>query len=109
MAKLAGTVHVIDSDNQAHVFGPGDAVPGWAVPLITNPKAWEDGEQPTPTASEDEAPAAPAGPTPPPRKGKGSSIEAWRAYAAEVGYESDDDATRDEIIATLEADGVPVE
>jgi hypothetical protein len=40
MATLATNVHVTDADGVAHVFGPADEVPEWAVELITNPKAW---------------------------------------------------------------------
>ncbi|WP_058847033.1 hypothetical protein [Streptomyces silvensis] len=42
MANLITNVHVTDAAGQAHVFGPADDVPAWAVELITNPKAWDE-------------------------------------------------------------------
>lgn len=42
MATLANLVHVTDADGVAHVFGPADEVPAWAVEQITNPKAWAE-------------------------------------------------------------------
>ncbi|MFD8595368.1 hypothetical protein ACFV1L_10240 [Kitasatospora sp. NPDC059646] len=50
-AALNTYVHVVGEDGRVVVFGPGDAVPSWAYPLITNPKAW---------AKEPELPAEPA-------------------------------------------------
>lgn len=41
MAALTSTVHVCDEHGIPHVFGPGDAVPSWAVSRIDNPKAWD--------------------------------------------------------------------
>lgn len=41
MARLVATVHVQDAKGVAHVFGPGEKVPGWAKKLITNDKAWD--------------------------------------------------------------------
>lgn len=43
--KLASTVHVVDDNGAAHVFGPGDEVPSWAEKKITNESAWEDDGQ----------------------------------------------------------------
>jgi hypothetical protein len=42
MASLIARVHVTDGEGTAHVYGPGDDVPSWAVLLITNPKAWDE-------------------------------------------------------------------
>lgn len=39
----------------------------------------------------------------PPRTGKGSSGKAWRDYAGRVGVVVADDATRDDIIAAVDA------
>lgn len=38
----------------------------------------------------------------PPRAGKGSGRDAWAAYAAGLGVDVDDDATRDEIIEAVD-------
>lgn len=46
MAKLATYVHVTDDKGAAHVFGPADEVPAWAVSRITNPKAWAEAPEP---------------------------------------------------------------
>ncbi|OKI19316.1 hypothetical protein A6A07_07385 [Streptomyces sp. CB03911] len=40
MARLSTHVH-LTRDGRTHVFGPADDLPAWAVPLITNPKAWD--------------------------------------------------------------------
>jgi hypothetical protein len=49
----------------------------------------------------------------PPRSGAGSGIAAWQTYAALVGIDIADDATRDDIIAAVDAaapsDGDPPE
>lgn len=104
MARLAGTVHVFDADGTAYVFGPDSEVPGWAAKLITNPKAW--GEE---AAEEETVDTGTPGATPaiPSRGGAGSGVAAWVEYAKASGYELDADLTRDEIIAALEAEGVP--
>lgn len=39
--KLAGYVHVHDSEGVSHVFGPDDDVPAELAKLITNPAAWQ--------------------------------------------------------------------
>lgn len=46
---------------------------------------------------------------PPPRAGKGSGEDKWRAYAAEKGVDVSHIEDRNEIIAFLEEQGVPVE
>ena len=48
MARLSTHVHLTDGDGRTHVFGPSDDVPAWAVPLITNPKAWDEPPAPGP-------------------------------------------------------------
>lgn len=98
--KLATYVHVADDKGEIHVYGPDTKeLPAWAVKAITNPAAWADGDtataaEPSPAAGEDEEP---------PRAGKGSGRAEWAAYAASVGVEVDDDATRDDIIAAVDA------
>lgn len=44
--RLARTVIVRDDVGTAVAFGPKDDVPEWAVPLITNPRAWVGGDPP---------------------------------------------------------------
>lgn len=108
MSKLITTVHVRDADGVVSVFGPGDTIPAWAAKQITNPKAWDT----APNAAADDLSGGAAGAVevPVPAKGgKGSGLPKWQAYAKFKGYEFDDDATREDIIAALEADGVPTE
>lgn len=70
--------------------------------------------QPEPPApvSGDESPAAESEQlevAAPPKAGPGSSAEAWRVYAAGLGVDVADDASRDDVIAALEAAGKPTE
>lgn len=54
------------------------------------------------------AEAKPTGqPTPPPRSGKGSSDENWTAYARAHNVEITDAMSRREVIAAVEAAGLP--
>ncbi len=63
----------------------------------------EDGDELADPAAESVAPV------PPPRAGKGSGEDKWRAYAAEVGFDVTGIEDRNDIIAALESAGVPVE
>ena len=100
MAKLNTFVHVVELDSEgrqtgrAAVFGPDDDLPGWAVKAITTPDVW-DGDAP---AGADE----PDSGGEPPRSGKGSSTEAWQKYAASLGVEVPEDASRDDIVAAVD-------
>lgn len=96
MAALIENVHVFDIDGVVHVFGPGDEVPTWAAKLITNPAAWD--EMPELPDEEIEIPA---------RGGAGSGAGAWAAYAKAKGFDVPADASREEIIEALEAEGIP--
>lgn len=90
--RLSTFVTVHDESGQAHTFGPGQDLPGWASKAITNPNVWEGAS--TEAAGSD-------GPVRPPESGKGSSLDAWQEYALEIGVDFDDDMTRDEIIAAV--------
>jgi hypothetical protein len=100
MAELRAAVYVDDPNEvgKSVLFVPGDEVPDWAAALITNPNCWVDGELPTTKAA-----AEPAADDAPPRAGKGSGRSEWAAYAESVGVTVDEDATRDEIIAAVDA------
>ena len=100
MAELRAAVYVDDPNEvgKSVLFVPGDEVPDWAAALITNPNCWVDGELPK---GKDSGPAADG--DAPPRAGKGSGRAEWAAYAESVGVQVDDDATRDEIIAAVDA------
>lgn len=43
-------------------------------------------------------------PVEPPREGEGSELEAWQEYAEAIGFDVPEDATREEIIAAIDAD-----
>lgn len=130
--QLATYVHVFDENHETHVFGPGDKVPGWAKKQITNPKAWaaaesdddldedlesddeteeledddsehEESEDDDSEEDDDESSSLP------PQRGKGSGVARWRRYAEANEFEVDEDAGRDEIIAALKANDIPVE
>lgn len=92
MAKLNTYVHVRDEAGENHVFGPDDTVPGWARQAITNPNVWEGADESSETSSDE-----------PPRSGKGSGVEAWLAYAESKGIDMPEDASRDDVIAAVDA------
>lgn len=97
--RLAGFVHLADENGVLCSFGPDDDVPAWAAEQITNPSAWADSGDVVPLAAGEV----------PPRSGKGSGRDAWAVYAAHHGVEVSDDDGRGEIIAALDAVGVPTE
>lgn len=130
MAKQLSRVVVLTNPEtrNAEVFRPGDDVPAWAREVITNPTAWDGGDtadstpeppkQPEPLKDpeppkEPEPPSNPAGDgtgddpkdaiEEPPRAGRGSSLEAWQGYADALGIEYANDATRDDIVAAVDA------
>ena len=133
--RLNTTVHV-HVDGASRVYGPTDEVPDTVATLITTPGVWaderDDADQPdeadnaegtdeaeatdeVPDTAEgtDEAEATDEVPDTaegvPPKQGKGSGVTAWRAYADTKGFETDDDISREEIIAALDAAGIPTE
>lgn len=108
---LSGEMHA--------TFGPEDELPEWAAIQI-GAHLFENGEHPFPDsnypgkAAVPEASAEPDGVpeverppgAEPPRVGRGSSRDAWIAFAVERGMTVADGATRDQIIADLITDGV---
>ncbi|MCX4705653.1 hypothetical protein [Streptomyces sp. NBC_01373] len=95
--RLIAYVHV---DGVA--YGPNDDVPPRVAKRIGD-HAWTDGadevlvNDPGGSGGDVEAP---------PRSGRGSGIEAWRAFAEAHGLDVDEDRTREQIIADLEERGV---
>jgi hypothetical protein len=86
------------------LYGPAGKKPDKDVAeQITNPKAWAD------TADADSGAESGDGSGIPPKGGAGSGKDAWKAYADSLGVAVDDDATRDDIVAALEAAGHPTE
>lgn len=69
----------------------------WSQDLSTIPDAFWDGPVGGPEV------LAADGPPEPPRAGRGSGASAWRSYAAAVGVDVPDGASRDEIVAAVDA------
>ncbi|MGA5489566.1 hypothetical protein ACPCK1_17640 [Streptomyces pseudogriseolus] len=97
--RLIAYVHV---DGKA--YGPDSDVPADVAKRI-GAHAWTDAdspaEVPTPTGA-----GGGSGDEAPPRSGRGSGVEAWRAYAEQHDVEVAADASREDIIAACEAAGV---
>lgn len=97
MAKLLTDVYV---DGVLHAAG-SEAPRGVSNPAALDAGAWAvDSLDPAhaSTVHSDEVPGGP-----PPRNGAGSGRDAWKAYADTLGLEVADDATRDDIVAAVEA------
>ena len=62
----------VDGPDGMRQFGPDDEVPDWALPLITNPDAWEDGLPDL--GDEDEGEDDPDGDGNPDETGGGESV-----------------------------------
>ena len=56
-----------------------------------------------PLASSEPVPAAAVTAEEPPRAGRGSGLDAWLDYAMEIGLEVPEDASRDDVIALVDA------
>lgn len=100
MAGLSKFVAVRDDNGTVHSFGPGSDVPAWAAKKITNPSVWGDGGSSDDGGSTD---------GPPPKAGKGSGEDKWRAYAGRVGVDVSEAESRDDVITLLELAEVPTE
>lgn len=112
--KLKATVHL-----DGEVYEAGTKVPAEVAARITNPKAWgkdstPSGDAPDPAAdTSDDGPKGTDAEVIPPLTGKGSSVDAWRAYANAaalargLNIEIPEDAKRGDIVEALEAAGVP--
>lgn len=126
-ARLARFVYV-----GGRRYGPGDVIPDEVARRIMNLKAWEGGVLPFPAeerpvrrptkppkevtqvaADEPAAPQVPEtvrvpkeGVDPPPRHGRGSSLDAWQAFAVHNDVEFPDGANREAIIAACVQAGI---
>ena len=99
-ARSAVHVHVTSKDGTKRAWlQPGDEVPSWARLDKRNlQQATEDTGSGT-AASSDGVPQ-------PARAGKGSGIDAWRAFAESKGVGVDSGMSRDDIVAACEQAGV---
>lgn len=105
--KSEFALHLADKrpgHEQILVILPGDEIPAWALKDITNPYVL--GDQVVESGG-DSPGGDPAGP--PPKAGKGSGEDKWRAYAEEHKIDVTDLNSRDEIIDRLHEAGIPVE
>lgn len=84
---LAANVWVTNPEGVPVLLRAGDTLPEWAT-------------------VGDHALAS-STPNPPPMAGRGSSSEAWAAYASEMGVAVPDEARATEIRAILETQGIP--
>ncbi|MGW5556860.1 hypothetical protein ACWER9_06510 [Micromonospora sp. NPDC003944] len=137
MATLRESTHVRhpETGELAFLIAGGD-VPEWASPLVGEHLIDGVSARPGSVASAPEDPAAevvrlqarinvlkaaiPSSAAgegadaagrdgPPPKGGAGSGAPTWREYAAKKGVDVAEDASREDVIAALEAAGVPTE
>ncbi|MET9729236.1 hypothetical protein ABZZ79_00795 [Streptomyces sp. NPDC006458] len=98
--RLIAYVHV---DGKA--YGPDSEVPADVAKRIGD-HAWADAdstaEAPSPAGVGDSGMTKEA----PPRSGRGSGVEAWRAYAEQHDLDVAADASREDIIAAAEGAGL---
>jgi hypothetical protein len=122
MARRLNTFVHVHVDGEHVVYGPGDTVPKAVAKLIGNPDVWADGEgapEPDEVTPDEVTPdeVTPDEVTPdeverlpiPPKGGPAATRDAWIAYARDNGFEADEDASRKDVIAALDAAGVPTE
>lgn len=102
MGTLISHVHVFDDRGESHAFGPDDELPEWAARLM-GAHCFVDGVHPFPDAAESEPEPDRAPGQEPPRAGRGSSRDAWVAYAVEKGVAIEPDDARDAIVAKVDA------
>lgn len=95
---LAKTVHVEHETHGRQMFLAGSVPPDWAQDFITNPKAWvtsdDDDTEPEGSGGEVKRPG---------KSGPGSGREAWVTYAESKGVTVDDQMSRDDIAAAVDA------
>jgi hypothetical protein len=100
VAVLNTTVYV-HSGSTSQAFGPGVEIPAEIAAQITNPNVWVGG-RPVVAANDVSF-------SPPPKRGPGSGVSAWTKFAALNQFTVEPDASRDEIIAALESEGIATE
>lgn len=107
MGRLnANTLVTHPETGEVVLLASGGEVPGWASSLVGAHLV--DG-------GSDESVQAPTGSPeggqdgPPPKGGAGSGAAAWREYAAKHNVEVSADASREDVVAALDAAGVRTE
>ncbi|SDI40992.1 hypothetical protein SAMN05421505_14927 [Sinosporangium album] len=125
--SLTTYVHVIElpgpgSKGRSGVFGPGEALPIWALEAITNPDVWVGGRVPAHIADAvDRPPAAgqaasgvrPAGPSAPEREPEASrpapraTKDEWARYVLSLGARTEaelEGLTKAELVELVDQD-----
>jgi hypothetical protein len=108
MPKLTDNTIVVHPDTGQPVLlvATGD-LPDWAEGLVGDHLL---DSKPAPAREPEREPEKPADePAVPPRGGPGSGAPAWRSYAASVGVDVPQEASREDVIEALEAAGKPTE
>jgi hypothetical protein len=100
--KLAANIY-LDGKKFPKGTSEEDLPEGIAV-RITNPRAWEGDVEAA--KADDDPPDPDKTEGPPPRSGAGSSRDAWSAFAESHDFDVDPDATKAQIIESLEQAGV---
>jgi hypothetical protein len=99
-ARLAVNVMLRHPDNgEPRILLAGAEVPDWATGLV--------GDHCVEQAESDPSTHSVNAGGPPPKTGRGSSRDAWAAYAGAHEFEVEEGATREDIIAGLDAAGIP--
>jgi hypothetical protein len=93
MAARESSIWVTGKDGEPFCITPDADIPNWAVDQLDS-RHFEN---------------ASGADGPPPKSGKGSGVQAWAEYAATNRVEVAEDATRDDVIAALDAAGIPTE
>jgi hypothetical protein len=97
-ARSAVHVYVVSKDGARRQWlSPGDEVPGWARLDDRNLQGGFEDSPADDTSSVVSGQAAE-----PSRSGRGSGIDAWRAFAESKGVDVDSEMSRDDIIAACE-------
>lgn len=104
MARLNATVYLMD-EGDIKGYGPDDDVPEHIARQI-GVHAWEGGVHPYPGDGDGDGVTDRRPGEAPPRAGKGSSRDAWVAFASEKGMTVSDGDTRDDLIGKCERAGV---
>ncbi|MCX4470458.1 hypothetical protein OOK41_09080 [Micromonospora sp. NBC_01655] len=110
MATLtANTLVTHPETGEVVLLAVGGIVPEWAAGRVGAHLL--DGGSPRPVSAPASAPAGSGSSEgdPPPKGGAGSGAQAWREYAAANNVEVAADASREDVVAALDAAGVRTE
>lgn len=110
MARLTAGVLLRNPGTGQVEFLPAEStLPDWAEGLVGDHVLAGDDMPDLDETDPDDPSREALGDGPPPKSGKGSGEAAWRAYAAQHGVDVPAGTDRGDIIAALDAAGVPTE